>query len=156
MSVPAITFARDDLTSPQTRALIAEHLAAMFETSPPESVHALGIEALQAPEIEFWVARVDGVLAGCGALKRLDPARAELKSMRVTEPFRGRGIGAAILEHLTERARAGGVTSLWLETGSGPAFAAASRLYLRAGFELCPPFGDYVEDPFSVFMTKRL
>lgn len=154
--MPEVTFERDDLTSDDTRALIAGHLAAMHETSPPESVHALGIEALQAPEIEFWVARCRGTLAGCGALKRLDDARAEIKSMRVVDQFRKQGVGRAILEHLTSRARERGVESLWLETGSGPAFEAAFRLYQAAGFEVCGPFEDYVEDPFSVFMTKRL
>ena len=43
-----------------------------------------------------------------------------------------------------------------VETGSGDAFEAATALYVRYGFERCPPFGDYREDPFSRFMTLAL
>jgi putative acetyltransferase len=46
--------------------------------------------------------------------------------------------------------------SLWLETGSAPAFVPALRLYESAGFSRCAPFEGYKEDPFSVFMTRTL
>ena len=95
-------------------------------------------------------------LAGCGALKVLDGERGELKSMRVADAFLGRGIGRAMLENLTAEARARGLRSLWIETGSTPPFVPALRLYESAGFRRCGPFGEYREDPFSVFMTREL
>lgn len=53
-------------------------------------------------------------------------------------------------------ARKRGYDSLSLETGSQPGFEAARTLYASFGFEPCGPFGDYVEDPNSVFMRLRL
>jgi putative acetyltransferase len=146
----------DDLTGAPTRALIARHLHGMHEHSPPESVHALDIDKLRAPGVTFWSAWVGDDLAGCGALKELDATRGEIKSMRVADPFLGCGVGRAILDHLLAEARARGMTSLWLETGSAAAFAPALHLYESAGFTRCGPFDAYVEDPFSIFMTREL
>jgi hypothetical protein len=53
-------------------------------------------------------------------------------------------------------ARAGGMSRLSLETGAWPYFAPARALYARHGFVECGPFGDYREDPNSVFMTLVL
>jgi putative acetyltransferase len=128
----------------------------MHAESPPESCHALGIEELKRPDMTFWSVWSGEELAGCGALKRLDGERGEIKSMRVADAFLGRGVGWAILEHILAEARARRMRSLWLETGSGPAFISALRLYERAGFERCGPFDRYVEDPFSVFMTRAI
>lgn len=128
----------------------------MHEHSPPESVHALDVDKLRAPGVTFWSAWIGDDLAGCGALKRLDDTRGEIKSMRVADAFLGRGVGRAILLFLIEEARARGMRSLWLETGSADAFAPALRLYESAAFERCGPFGDYVEDPFSIFMTREV
>jgi putative acetyltransferase len=149
-------FRLDDLTGTPTRALIARHLDGMHESSPPESVHALDVDRLREPGITFWSAWVGDAIAGCGALKKLDAARREIKSMRVADAFRGHGIGRAILDHIVSEARARGMSSLWLETGSAPAFAPALRLYESAGFVRCGPFDAYVEDPFSVFMTRTI
>ncbi|MGO9712075.1 MAG: GNAT family N-acetyltransferase [Polyangiaceae bacterium] len=150
------TFRVDDLSGAPTRALIARHLAGMHEHSPPESVHALDIDKLRAPDVTFWSAWVGEELAGCGALKRLDDARGEIKSMRVTDAFLGRGMGRAILAFIIDEARSRGMRTLWLETGSAEAFAPALRLYESAGFARCGPFDGYVEDPFSIFMTREL
>jgi putative acetyltransferase len=151
-----LTFRVDDLTGEAIRALIARHLRGMHESSPPDSVHALDLGALRAPGVTFWSAWSAETLAGMGALKELDPRRGELKSMRVADDFLGRGVGRAILEHIVAEARRRGMTSLWLETGSAPAFTPALRLYERAGFVRCGPFDGYVEDPFSIFMTSAL
>src|SRR5262245_48339555 len=113
-----LEFRLDDLTGEAIRGLIEQHLAAMRSNSPPESVHALDINALRGPDITFWSAWEGEELAGCGALKRLDAQRAELKSMRVADRYLGRGVGRALLNHLIEEARAMGMESLWLETGS--------------------------------------
>src|SRR5688572_11652899 len=128
----------------------------MRANSPPESVHALDIDALRRPDVTFWSVWVGDEIAGCGALKRLDAQRGEIKSMRVTDKFLGRGIGRALLEHLISEARARGMASLWLETGSTEAFIPAIRLYESAGFKRCGPFDDYIDDPFSMFMTRAI
>lgn len=156
-----LTFRVDDLTGDATRALVAFHLAGMHDSSPPESVHALDVDGLRHPSVTFWSAWTDDEIAGIGALKALDPAdaaeqRGELKSMRVHDRFRGRGVGRAILRHLMAQAVARGMTSLWLETGTPDDFLPARRLYESEGFVECGPFGDYAFDPFSVFMTRRL
>jgi putative acetyltransferase len=151
-----VTLRVDDLSGQAIRALIARHLSGMHENSPAESVHALGVEALKQPGVTFWSAWVEGEIAGCGALKRLDATRGEIKSMRVADGFLGKGVGRAVLEHIVAEAQRMGLSSLWLETGSTDAFLPALGLYRSAGFERCGPFGDYVDDPFSLFMTRKL
>jgi putative acetyltransferase len=156
---------RDDV-----RRLLDEHLTDMFATSPAESVHALDHSALLAPTITFWTARDDdGTLLGCGALSRLDvpgdPARTgpgqdgphgEIKSMRTAAHARGRGVASALLDAVLAEARRREYTRVSLETGPQDYFAAARRLYARHGFTECGPFGSYVLDPYSVFMTLEL
>jgi putative acetyltransferase len=154
--VSPLRFHEDDLSAAPIRALIARHLEGMRESSPPESVHALDVDALRRPGVTFWSVWLGDALAGCGALKQLDARRGELKSMRVADAFLGRGVGKAMLLHLMDEARARGMSSLWLETGSSPAFVPALKMYEAAGFQRCGPFEDYVHDPFSVFMTRSI
>ncbi len=146
----------DDLTRPEVLALLNEHLANMHEISPPESVHALDVSKLKVPEITFWTAWEDRLLLGCGALKELTPEHGEVKSMRTPKLRRGRGAGRALLEHIVGIAKARRYLALSLETGSQEAFIPAQRLYESCGFTRCGPFGNYVEDPNSVFMSLRL
>jgi putative acetyltransferase len=146
----------DDLSGPEIRTLLEEHLRSMHSLSPPESVHALDLAELRRPDITFWTAWDGDVLVGCGALKELDRSHGEIKSMRTPETLRRRGAGRAILDHLLDVARARGYERLSLETGSSAAFAAAHQLYESVGFTRCGPFADYVPDPHSVFMTLRL
>lgn len=151
-----VALRRDDLSGEAIRKLIARHLEGMYETSPAESVHAFDIDKLRDPSVIFWSAWVGDEIAGCGALKRLDSARGEIKSMRVADPFLGRGIGRAILDHIILEARAMGLRQIWLETGSAETFLPAIKLYESAGFTRCGPFDAYVADPFSIFMTLRI
>jgi putative acetyltransferase len=151
-----LAFRIDDLSGTKTRELVAHHLAGMNAHSPPESVHAFDVDELRQPGVTFWSAWLGAEVVCCGALKELDAERGELKSMRVADAFLGRGFGRAMLDHLIAEARSRGMKTLWLETGSGPAFAPALRLYESAGFVRCPPFDRYVEDPFSIFMTREL
>lgn len=151
-----IEFRMDDLSGEATQALVARHLAGMHENSPPESVHAFDIGKLRQPGVTFWSGWADGEIAVMGALKRIDAANGEIKSMRVADAFLGRGAGRAMLEHIVAEARGAGMKALWLETGSTDAFGPAIRLYESAGFVRCGPFDGYVEDPFSVFMTRVL
>lgn len=152
----ALKFHLDDLSGEPVRALIARHLAGMHASSPSESVHAFDIDKLRQPDLTFWSVWLAEEIAGCGALKRLDPLRGEIKSMRVADVFLGQGVGRAILEHLLEEARTRGMQTVWLETGSTPPFIPALRLYESAGFARCGPFDGYTEDPFSLFMMRAL
>lgn len=146
----------DDLTGKEIAKLLREHLENMYAIRPPESVHALGIQALRSPTITFWTAWDENELLGCGALKELDAKSGEIKSMRTANAHRRKGVAAKILEHIIGEARRRGYDRLNLETGSFPEFAPARALYERYGFEYGDPFADYEEDPNSVFMTKKL
>ena len=146
----------DDVRGAEILALLELHLADVARHSPPESVHALDLEALRAPDVTMWTAWEADDLLGCGALKELNPRHGEIKSMRTAETHLRRGVGAWILEHLIAEARRRSYRRLSLETGSMEAFAPARRLYERFGFEECPPFADYRPDPYSVYMTLRL
>jgi putative acetyltransferase len=146
----------DDLTGPEIRALLEEHLQDMHRISPPESVHALDLGGLRQPDITFWTVWQDAELVGCGALKALDPSHGEVKSMRTARAHRRIGVGRAMLEHIIATARSRSYARLSLETGSMAAFAPARRLYEGFGFRYCTPFADYRDDPNSVFMTRAL
>ncbi len=146
----------DDLTRPQVIGLLNEHLTNMYELSPPDSVHALNVASLRAPDITFWTVWEDGLLLGCGALKELSLTHGEVKSMRTPASLRRRGAGRFVLAHIINVARARGYERLSLETGSMAAFRPAQQLYESFGFSYCGPFGDFREDPNSVFMSMRL
>lgn len=146
----------DDLRGPEIARLLQEHLDEMFLHSPPESVHALDLETLRRPEITFWTVWKDGALMGCGALKALDAAHGEIKSMRTARDHLRKGVAATLMRHILRVARERGYRRLSLETGSPDAFLPARAMYERFGFEECGPFADYVEDPHSVFMTIKL
>lgn len=146
----------DDLRHPAVIALLQEHLDWMHRISPPESVHALDLDALRRPDISFWTLWDGEALAGCGALRELAQGQGEVKSMRTAQTHLRRGVAARMLEHILAEARRRGYARLSLETGSMDYFAPARALYARAGFSPCGPFGDYVDDPNSVFMTRTL
>ncbi|GAA4929907.1 putative acetyltransferase [Actinomycetospora succinea] len=146
----------DDLAGPEVATLLAEHLDDMRAASPPESKHALDLDALRAPDVTFWTVWDDHVLLGFGALRELDAAHGEIKSMRTASAYQGLGVGSALVRHLVAEARRRGYRRLSLETGSSAHFAPAQRLYARHGFVPCAPFGDYPEDPNSVHLTLAL
>lgn len=153
---PEIELRVDDLRGEAVQALLREHLASMRSISPPESVHALDLDGLRAPNITFWSAWRGDRLVGSGALKELDPDHGEIKSMRTAAECRRQGVGAVVLRHLLAEARRRGYRRVSLETGSQAAFAPARALYARFGFAVCGPFGDYRDDPNSAFFTLLL
>lgn len=137
-------------------SLLQEHHEDMLLHSPPESVHALDISALEAPNITFWSLWLDNTLAGVGALKEIDTTHGEIKSMRTSTNYLRKGIAGKLLDHIINQANIRSYKKLSLETGTMDAFLPAQKLYQRFGFEVCEPFGDYKEDPYSMFMTKTL
>jgi putative acetyltransferase len=156
MTLPNLKIRVDDLRGPEIAELLAEHLRCMAEVSPPESRHALDLDALRQPDITFWSAWHGHKLAGCGALKELDVKHGEIKSMRTATAYLRTGVASMLLEHIILEAKRRGYRRLSLETGSMRYFQPAHRLYGKFGFSTCPPFGDYVEDPNSLFMTREL
>jgi putative acetyltransferase len=146
----------DDLSGPQIARFLEEHVLQMRSVTPPESKHALDLDALRQPEITFWSVSDGDTVVGCGAIKRLDANHAEVKSMR-TSPARQRsGIASLVLQHIIVEAKQMGFSQLSLETGSAGFFAPARKLYEKFGFEYCEPFAGYKPDPLSVFMTRVL
>jgi putative acetyltransferase len=156
MSPPAMHIVEGGLNDPRVVELLHAHLTRSREETAPGSAHALDLSGLLAPEVTFWSAWEGDALVGVGALKRLGDDHGEVKSMHTVETARGRGVGLAILRHIIATARARGMSRLSLETGSWPYFVPARALYAKHGFVECPPFGDYIFDPNSVFMTLEL
>lgn len=146
----------DDLTGPEIKALLEEHLADMAQHSPPESIHALDLEALRAPSITFWTGWQGHSLIGCGALREIDSTHGEIKSMRTATTHRRQGVARQFLTHLIAEARRRNYQRLSLETGTMAAFAPARQRYRQFGFSPCPPFADYVLDANSLCLSKRL
>jgi len=146
----------DDLSGAAVQDLLRYHLAGMQATSPAENVFALDLDGLRRPDIVVWTAWRGQAIAAVGALKQLDPAQGEIKSMRAHPDYLGTGAGAALLDHLIATARARGYRRLSLETGRGPAFEPALMLYRRRGFVSGPAFADYVPNAFSQFLHLEL
>ena len=150
----ALTAAVEDPATADVKALLIRHFEMMRAGSPEESCHVTPPDSFGDQDETLLGVRRDGVLLGIGAIKEIAPGHGELKSMHTAAEARGQGVARVILEALLAEARQHGLTRLSLETGSAEMFAPARTLYESAGFETCPPFGDYVVDPLSVFMTR--
>lgn len=144
----------DDPASSTARNLIErldELLAGLY---PAESNHLLSVEALRQSDVTFLTASVDDEVAGCGAFVNQGGEYAEIKRMFVLPEFRGLKLGRRILDELENLARASGLELARLETGIHQ--SEALLLYEKAGYRRRGPFGDYSEDPLSVFMEKKI
>lgn len=146
----------DDLAGPEIATFLDEHIEEMKSVTPPESIHALSLDGLRDPAVTVWTVWDGDELIGCGAIMDLDTSHAELKSMRTSASWRGRGVASTLLAHLLGEARQRGYRRVSLETGSMPHFEPARQFYLKHGFEYCGPFSTYADDPNSVFMTMEL
>ncbi|MCP2012373.1 GNAT family N-acetyltransferase [Duganella violaceipulchra] len=139
---------------PEVIALIADLDAYQLSLYPPESVYALDLPSLMQPHVRFAVARdAAGAIVGCGAVV-LTPEYGEIKRMYVQPAARGQGLARGVLALLEQAALAHGCPQMVLE--SGPSQPEALGLYARHGFQRCGPYGDYPDDPLSVFMRKPL
>ena len=141
-------------------ALSDAYAAALY---PAESNHMVDAGLLAQPKVIFCMARQNGRALGCGASvlysdsqddSHGEPAYAEIKRMYVHEDARSLGLGARILAYLEQQTAARGVRTLRLETGV--ISHAARRLYEKCGYHQIGPFGDYWDDPLSVFYEKIL
>lgn len=150
------SIAVDDPRREDVLTLLQRHLDFARAASPPEDTHALELTGLLHPSVTFLSLRDQGRLLAIGAIKSLDEAHMELKSIHTAEEARGNGAGRAIVEELIASARTRGATRVSLETGSMEAFAPSRALYQRLGFVECEPFGDYSPSRNSTFMTLEL
>lgn len=137
-------------------ALLLRHLELMRDSSPEESCHVMDPHSLSENGVVLFGVRQAGELLAVGGLRQLSPDHAELKSMHTASKARGRGAGHSLLVTLIDHATEMGMSRLSLETGRAALFVPARRLYSKHGFEECAPFGSYISDPFSLFMTLEI
>jgi putative acetyltransferase len=156
ISTREIDVRREDILSPVVQRLIAALNAELEARYPEEGANHFRLDPEEVTDGRgaFLVAYIDGQPVGCGAVRRIDPAVAEIKRMYVAPEARGRGVGRQVLLKLEAEARRLGATRLVLETG--PRQPEALALYSRAGFVQVPNFGEYVGCDFSVCMAKEL
>lgn len=151
-----LMFHKENPSGADLAHIFSRHTMDMHADTPPESIHMMDASELDVPEVHFFVLREAGVPIGMGAFRIFDAYHAEIKSMHVLIEHRGKGLSRLILNHLLAKASTVGITQLSLETGSQAMFRPARVLYETAGFAECPPFGTYILDPMSVFMTRTL
>ena len=145
-----------DFENAQLLALLRLHLAGMHANSPPESVNAFDLSGLQAHDVSVYTAWSDDKLLGMAALKELDSATGEIKSMRTDPAHLREGVAVALLDHILSVANERGYRRLSLETGSGEAFEPALALYRKNGFVNGEVFGGYEGTSFNQFLHLDL
>jgi len=158
VTADAVTVELATAPTEDARVLVSELEEVLAAEYPPEQRHGLALDAIFKPNIRFFIARVDGVPAGCGGVA-LFADFAEVKRMYVREATRGQGVAPALLARIERATRDAGLSVLRLETGTRQ--EAALRFYEREGFRVCAAFGDYAtmaphNIATSVFMEKRL
>ena len=139
---------------PRARRLVGELDRLQTALYPAESNHLDPVETLERDNVTFLAAFVAGEAVGCGAVKRMPGGYGEIKRMYVEPDARGRGAGRALVRALESDLLAHGIDVARLETGARQPEALA--LYEQCGYVRRPPFGDYPDDPLSVFFEKRL
>ena len=145
-----------DLDDPRVIALLTAHVTRAVAETARGSAHALDRSGLRASDITVWASWHGDEVIGVGALRRLSAEHGEIKSMFTADTARRRGAGRTMLRHIIAAGRGAGMSRLSLETGSWHYFRPAHALYRGEGFVDCPPFGDYEDDPNSVFLTLDL
>ena len=145
--MPTVHIRRSAPASPDAARLIAALNAELMAAFPePGATHfSLGDAQVVAGSGAFLVAYLDDAAVGCGAVRRLDHATAEIKRMYVAPSVRGQGVGRALVEALEREARLLGVTAVVLETGTR--LAPAIKLYEAMGYARIPLFGEYLLSP---------
>ena len=149
----AIVIALTDPAEPEVRRLVEALDAYMVPMYPAESNHLLDIETLRKPQMRFFAASVDGTVMACGGCW-LHADYAEIKRVYVDTAARGLGLAKRLMQAIEDEARANGMALARLETGIYQ--PEALGLYRALGYVDRGPFGDYGEDPYSVFMEKPL
>ena len=136
----------------EVHELISELDAYLYGRYPAENVYALDVASLLDPSVLFAVVRDGtGATLGCAAIL-VKPEYGELKRMYVRPRARGQGLARMLIEALEARAAEHGCRTFMLETG--PAQPESLIVYQRLGYRRRGPFGDYPDDPTSIFMEK--
>lgn len=154
---PSLTISQESPWSDGVSTLIELLDEYLFARYPAEARHILDLDQLAQPNIVLLIARVDGTAVGCGAVRifaDVDPPYAEIKRMFVHPDYRGRGMAKAIIDALESAARERRMSLMRLETGIHQ--PEANGLYARQGYQLCGPYGEYVDNGISVFFEKIL
>lgn len=148
-----LTIQYADPKHPEIISLLQQSHALMLSLYSDEENYFLSVDALCAPHIRFFGARLDGRFVGCGALALMN-GYGELKSMFTDPSARGQGVAKSILAAIESEAQRNGLDRIALETGW--LLKEAVALYRRLGFQECGPFGNYPDSPASLFMAKDL
>ena len=138
---------------PDIKKLLLSSHQLMKGLYPEETNSYLSISQLCSSEIHFFGARQNKKYYGCGALD-VKHEYGELKSFFVEPSVRGNGIASLIMQEILLTTKKLNLRILKLETGVG--LDSALNLYKRFEFEYCKPFGNYVENGFSIFMKRDL
>ncbi len=149
-----VTLAIESPLDEEVRALVAELNTVLLALSPPEACYHLTVEQMAEPTVTVWIARDEGTVVGCGALKRHSATVGEVKRMFTRPDWQGQGIGRRILGEIQAAAEREGLETLVLETGDR--HPAAWAIYEKAGFTRCGPVLDYPDSPYSIFYQKQL
>jgi putative acetyltransferase len=153
----AVTLAIETPLQDDVRELVRALNAYLNPLSPKEFQFQMTVEQMADTATTLFVARDDtGRAVGMGALKTETPEVAEVKRMFTLPDVRGQRVGSAILAAVEALAREKGIAVLKLETGEGPGFEPAQRLYMNSGFTRCGAFLDYPDSGYSAFFEKRL
>lgn len=99
----------------------------------------------------FLVGVENGAIIGCGGIRRLDGANAELVRLWLAKSWRGKGLGLSIFENLLHGAAELGYTGIKLDTSDR--CGDAMRLFRKNGFVDCPKYKESIAD---VFMHRNL
>lgn len=133
-----------EVTDPDAHGLLAEYFAmraAGFDRAAGEYRTVFPDPARFTPPAGvFLVVEADGVAVGCGGIRMLDAARAEVKHLYLRDATRGKGWGGLLLGELEQRAKQLGASEAVLDTNAD--LEAASRLYRSRGYVEVPPYND--------------
>jgi len=138
--------------NPKVNELLINHFIELSSVSPVDRGHVLDIPGLKNPSIKFWSLWENDELIGCGALKFLDKAHGELKSIRVADRFRRKGNGIKVINHIIDEAKRLNIKKISLETGAGNFFEPARKLFYKCGFKPCVPFAHYKKELDACYM----
>ncbi len=152
ISIAVETPLQDDVR--ELVGLLNDHLLPL---SPLEFQFKMTVEQMAGADTTVFVARDEaGRAVGIGALKMAADGEAEVKRMFTRPEVRGQRVGSVLLQAITDLAERNGVRTLLLETGEGPGFEGAWRLYERSGFTQRGAFFDYPDSQWSRFYEKAL
>ena len=154
----SFTIAPETPLSDDVRTLVSALNVWALEQTPREFTHHMTVEQMAQADTTVFIARDEaGKAVGMGALKRHGEGLGEVKRMYTLPDARGAGLAGEIVANIEGVARQEGLHRLALETGAVPGFAAAWRVYERAGFKRCGAFLDYPPDsPHNIYYEKLL